>query len=90
MIIQVDKEDIWKIGNTWSNEDGFLAIICKSKTANIEEILLRSILRCFDGKYYIVRSQDFIWQDNEGENVYDIQLITNMPYEIFEEFMNDI
>ena len=89
MKIEVEKEDIMKIGYTGYKEDGFLAIICKSKTANIEEILLRSILRCFDGKYYIVRSQDFIWQDNDGEDVYDIQFITNLPYEIFEEFMNE-
>jgi hypothetical protein len=44
MNIQVEKEDINKIGYTGYKENGFLAIICNGDTANIEEILLRSIL----------------------------------------------
>ena len=65
MNIQVEKEDIRKIGNVWSNEDGFLAIICNGDTANIEEILLRNVLKCFGEEYHIVSSKDFIWQDDD-------------------------
>jgi hypothetical protein len=87
MTIEVEKEDIRKIGNVWSNEDGFLAIICNSDTANIEEILLRNVLKCFGEEYHIVRSEDFIWQDDEGDgdDVYEIEFITNLPIEKFDE-----
>ena len=85
MNIQVEKEDIRKIGNVWSNEDGFLAIICNGDTSNIEEILLRSILKCFGEEYHIVSSEDFIWQDDDGDDVYEIEFITNLPYEMFEK-----
>lgn len=85
MNIDVKKEDIKKIGNTKYNEDGFLAIICSVETANIEEILLRSILKCFGKNYHIVDSEDFIWPNEDGEDVIDIQFITNLPYEMFEK-----
>ena len=90
MTIEVEKEDIRKIGNVWSNEDGFLAIICNGDTANIEEILLRSILKCFGKNYHIVVSEDFIWPNEDGEDVIDIQFITNLPYEMFEEVGRDV
>ncbi len=87
MTIEVEKEDIRKIGNTWCDEDGFLTIICDCKTANIEEILLRNVLKCFGEEYHIVRSEDFIWQDDEGDgdDVYEIEFITNLPIEKFDE-----
>ena len=85
MNIQVEKEDINKIGYTGYKEDGFLAIICNGDTSNIEEILLRSILKCFGEEYHIVSSEDYIWQDNDGEEVYDIQFTTNLPYDIYME-----
>ena len=85
MTIEVEKEDIRKIGNTWCDEDGFLTIICDCKTANIEEILLRNVLKCFGEEYHIVRSEDFIWQDDDGDDVYEIEFITNLPYEKYDE-----
>ena len=87
MNIQVEKEDISKIGYTGYKENGFLAIICNGDTANIEEILLRSILKCFGEEYHIVSSEDYIWQDDEGDgdDVYEIEFITNLPYEMFEK-----
>ena len=87
MNIQVEKEDISKIGYTRYKENGFLAIICNGDTANIEEILLRSILKCFGEEYHIVSSEDYIWQDDEGDgdDVYEIEFITNLPYEMFEK-----
>ena len=59
MTIEVEKEDIRKIGNVWSNEDGFLAIICNGDTANIEEILLRNVLKCFGEEYHIVQKTSY-------------------------------
>ena len=90
MNIEVEKGDIKKIGNTKYNEDGFLAIICSVETANIEEILLRSILKCFGKNYHIVVSEDFIWPNEDGEDVIDIQFITNLPYEMYEEVDRDV
>ncbi len=90
MNIEVKKGDIKRIGNIWSNEDGFLAIICSVETANIEEILLRSILKCFGKNYHIVVSEDFIWPNEDGEDVIDIQFITNLPYEMYEEVDRDV
>ena len=85
MTIEVEKEDIRKIGNTWYNEDGFLAITCDGETANIEEILLRNVLKCFGKEYHIVSAEDFIWQDDDGDDVYEIEFITNLPIEKFDE-----
>ena len=86
MTIEVEKEDIRKIGNVWSNENGFLAIICDGETANIEEILLRNVLKCFGEEYHIVSAEDFIWdEDDYDERDFDIEFITNLPYEKYDE-----
>lgn len=82
MNIDVKKEDIKKIGNTKYNEGGFLAIICDGDTCNIEEILLRSILKCFGDDYKVIKTEDYIWENDEGEVVYEILYVTNLPYEI--------
>ena len=84
MNIDVKKDDIKKIGHTCYNEGGFLAIICDGDTCNIEEILLRSILKCFGDDYKVVKAEDDIWEDSKGEEVYDILFITNLPYEIYD------
>ena len=86
MNIEVTKEDIKKIGYACYNEGGFLAIICDGDTCNIEEILLRSILKCFGDEYKIIKTEVFIWKNEEGEEeVFDILYITNLPYELFEK-----
>ena len=85
MNIEVTKEDIKKIGYAWYNGGGFLEIMCGGDTCNIEEILLRSILKCFGDEYKVIKAEDYIWEDNEGEEVYDILFITNLPYELFEK-----
>ena len=87
MNIQLEKNDIRKIGNTAFNEGGFLAIVCDGDTSNIEEILLRSILKCFGDDYKVIKAEDYIWEDSKGEEVYDILFITNLPYEIFEKII---
>lgn len=84
MNIEVKKEDIKKIGNTKYNEGGFLAIVCDGDTSNIEEILLRTILKCFGDEYKVIKAEDDIWENDEGEVVYDILFITNLPYEIYD------
>jgi hypothetical protein len=84
MNIDVKKEDIKKIGNTKYNEGGFLAIICDGDTCNIEEILLRSILKCFGDDYKVIKTEDYIWENDEGEVVYEILYVTNLPYEIYD------
>lgn len=87
MNIQVEKKDIKKIGNTAFNEDGFLAIVCDGDTSNIEEILLRSILMCFGDDYKVIKTEDYRWENDEGEVVYEILYVTNLPYELFEKII---
>lgn len=85
MNVTVEKNDIKKIGNTAFNKNGNLAIVCNGETSNIEEILLRSILKCFGEEYKVISSEDNIWVNVKGEEVYDILFTTNLPYELFEE-----
>lgn len=86
MNIEVVKEDIKKIGYACYNEGGFLEIMCDGDTCNIEYILLRSILKCFGDEYKIIKTEVFIWKNEEGEEeVFDILYITNLPYELFEK-----
>lgn len=85
MNIEVVKEDIKKIGYACYNEGGFLAIMCDGDTCNIEEILLRSILKCFGDDYKVIKTEDFIWENDEGEVAYEILFVTNLPYELFEK-----
>ena len=86
MNIEVTMEDIKKIGFACYNEGGFLEIMCDGDTYNIEYILLRSILKCFGDEYKIIKTEVFIWKNEEGEEeVFDILYITNLPYELFEK-----
>ena len=85
MNIEVVKEDIKRIGHTCYNEGGYLAIMCDGDTSNIEEILLRSILKCFGDDYKVIKTEDYIWQNDVGEVVYEILYVTNLPYELFEK-----
>ena len=82
MKIGVTKEDIKKIGYACYNEGGFLAIVCHDDTTEIEEILLRSILKCFGDEYKVIDVKDYIL--NEVDEVYDGMIITNLPYEIYD------
>ena len=85
MNIDVKKEDIKKIGYACYNEGGFLAIMCDGDTCNIEEILLRSILKCFGDDYKVIKTEDYIWEKDEGEVACEILYVTNLPYELFEK-----
>ena len=85
MNIEVTKEDIKKIGYACYNEGGFLAIVCDGDTSNIEEIMLRTILKCFGDDYKVIKTEDYIWENDEGEVVCEILYVTNLPYEIYEK-----
>ena len=84
MNIEVTKKDIKKIGYACYNEGGFVAIMCDGDTCNIEEILLRSILKCFGDDYKVIKTEDYIWEKDEGEVVCEILYVTNLPYEIYD------
>ena len=84
MNLDVQKEDIKKIGYACYNKGGFLEIMCDGDTCNIEEILLRSILKCFGDDYKVIKTEDYIWENDEGEVVYEILYVTNLPYEIYD------
>ena len=83
MNIEVTKEDIKKIGYACYNEGGFLAIMCDGDTCNIEEILLRSILKCFGDDYTVTNVLEHICKDDE-DLIDGYTLVTNLPFELFE------
>ena len=76
--IEVEKRDLDFIGHTHYDEGGKLAIVSSNKTSYIEEILLRSILKCFGEQYKIVDTYDY--DDN------NILYVTNLPYLKINEF----
>ena len=81
MTLEVIKSDITRIGHTCHSKDGFLEIFCNPDTANLEEILLRNILKCFGEEYKIVDTEDADYMDS-------ISFLTNLPYDLFREEMN--
>ncbi len=83
--IYVTKEDINNIGHTiFKDPDtGCLSIICGGETVNIEKMFLRSILKCFGSEYAITGEEDYIWEDINGNEVYDILFKTNLPKELW-------
>jgi len=82
MNLDINKSDITRIGHTCHSKEGFLEIFCEADTANLEEILLRSILKCF-GKEYKITSID-------DESVDSVSFLTNLPYELFKMEMENI
>ena len=83
MNVQVEKSDIMKVGHTLYDHEGYLAIVCDVKTCNIEEILLRTILKCFGDDYKIVDEFDTGTMDENG-NTPDVTYVTNLPYTVCE------
>lgn len=79
--LEIEKSDIKKIGTTIyseNNNSGNTIFICELNTANIEEILLRNLLKIF-GDYSIIETNDWIW--NDSGYIDSIQFITNLPWE---------
>ena len=88
--IEVNKHDLLKIGNSMIGDDnGNTVIICNGKTANIEEILLRNILKEFGDEYKILGVYDFYWGEEYAKNFNaDIRFVTNLPYSIVTDLFN--
>lgn len=82
MNIEVEKSDITRIGHTCLSREGFLEIFCEAGTANLEEIILRSILKCFGEDYRIISSDD--------ETMDSVSFLTNLPYELFKKELENI
>ena len=88
--IEVNKHDLLKIGNSMIGDDnGNTVIICNVNTANIEEILLRNILKEFGDEYKILGVDDFSWNEEDAKNFNaDIRFVTNLPYSIVTDLFN--
>ena len=85
--MNVYKKDLSNIGHTMFEENGNLVILSECKLANIEEILLREILKLFN--YKIIDAIDSII-DIDDVNSWDIKFITNMPFNEYMELnVND-
>ena len=87
MNIEVEKKDILNIGYKRINFAGVLGIVSDSDTANVEEILLRCILKCFGETYIITKVEDCVMVD-EDDLYDDIMFITNLPYEVYQKIEN--
>lgn len=84
MNIKVEKKDICSIGaNHIPSEDGNLIIFCDEMTAYIEEILIRSILKCFGEDYEIIATEEYV-EGYDDKEVYTV-FITNLPNEKYEK-----
>ena len=74
MNLTVEQSDIKRIGHTTYQEDNCTIFVCDLTTSNIEEILLRNILRTF-GDYSIIDIDDY------DEN--SIEFMTDLPWDIY-------
>lgn len=83
MNIEVNKEDLWNVGNTLYEENGYLTISCDGGTCNIEKMILRTILKCY-GDYEITDNFETEWTDEHGNTRIDVNYRTNLPYGIVE------
>lgn len=84
--MELYKTDIHSLGHTAYDDGGYLSIICDHKTANIEALLLREILKMFntgEDKYEIIHTNDFFW--NSAYNIPDVEIVTNLPLEEYEK-----
>ena len=76
--------DMRKIGNTTCEGAYGTDFICNGVTANIEEIMLRSILNQLG--YKIIKSTDIEWENG----TVDINIQTNLPFAKYMEISQDI
>ena len=84
MNVEVKKSDVWMIGRgCWRREGNFLAIECNVDTVNYDEILLRSILKCYGEDYTVTNVLEHICKDDE-DLIDGYTLVTNLPFEMFE------
>lgn len=78
------KSDLSKIGHTLFNKNGVIAVVCYLLTANLEEILLREILKEF-GNYKITSIKE---KKCECCGEIDIVFNTNLPVRLIEDLHN--
>jgi len=80
MTLEIQKEDIKKLGHTTFQENGLTSFLFNidDETFWIQEIFLRNILKDISPDYKISSINDFA--DNEG-NITDIIIHTNLPWE---------
>ena len=78
--VEVQASDIKKIGMAANaSRKGTTIIFCDLSTSSIEEIFLRSILKCFGDQYQIIDQGDF--EGDNGEQY--IEYETNLPWELY-------
>lgn len=82
--IKVCKQDILYIGYKAFEKGGFLHILTVLETVGSDRIILRAILICF-GNYQIV---DIVEYEGEDALDNDAEIITNLPWEMYEEIEN--
>lgn len=84
MIVEVQKEDILKIGDTVFEVNGFTTFVMSSNDSLwIKEILLRNILKIFSDDCQITNIEDYELDDNNYEVTKQI-IMTNLPWEEYE------
>jgi len=59
------------------NDNGFLAVICPSSTANLEYLIIRQIMEI--SGYEINEENDYVYRGKEED--LHIRFRTNMPYQ---------
>lgn len=78
MELTVDLTDVKRIGHTtYQSCEGNTIFVCSLITSNIEEILLRNILKCFHKEYSIIDIDDY---DKNNVNIR-----TNLPWDLYME-----
>lgn len=79
MVVEVQKEDILKIGDTTFNIEGFTMLIIENDNSFwIKELLLRNILKSFSNNYQITSIEDYEL-DKVGYEVTKLIVRTNLP-----------
>lgn len=73
---RLTKEEIVERARKVHGDKYDYSLFLSDDTANIEEILLRSILKCFGDEYEIISSKDGYEDD-------DILFFTNFPFETY-------
>lgn len=82
--IEVSEKDLSKIGHSACcalDGSNRTSILCNVETSNIEEMFLRSILKCFDEEYTIDEINDHVETLPDGEEHLEIEFIISMPFD---------
>ena len=84
MYLKVQGKDINRIGYKAFDNEGYLTIVTDGTCYGLEDILLRNILRCFEGDYKVTDSYDYE-RPGESEDLCDVDTAfdTNLPWEVY-------